>query len=97
MPPDLMERREHVAVSPAREFEMSSEQEKQQVLISELDALEALARSTIEHIRETLNGSERRQALDETNLLLARAIALRSYADRLRKGQHLHKFTACRR
>jgi len=63
---------------------MSSEQEKQQVLISELAALEALARSTIEHIRETRSGSERQQALDEANSLLARAIALRSYADRLR-------------
>lgn len=64
---------------------MSSEQEKQQVLISELNALEALARSTREHIRETLSGTEREHALDEANLLLARAISLRSYAERLRR------------
>jgi hypothetical protein len=62
---------------------MGSQQQKQQVLISELNALEALARSTIEHIRETLNGPEREQALDEANALHTRAVTLRTFADRL--------------
>jgi len=55
-----------------------------QVLVTELDALEASARSTIEHIRETLAGPERDQALKEASVLLARATALRAYAGRLR-------------
>ncbi len=64
---------------------MFSQQDARQVLITELDALEALARSTMEHIRQTLNGSEREQALKEASVLLARATALRAYADGLRQ------------
>jgi hypothetical protein len=58
-----------------------------QVLVTELDALEALARSTMEHIRETLVGAERDQALKEASMLLARATALRAYAGRLGQGR----------
>jgi hypothetical protein len=65
---------------------MPSEQEMQ-VLTAEFEALEASARSTIEHIREELTGCEREQALDEANLLLTRVIKLRSYADRLRSAK----------
>ena len=55
-----------------------------QALIGELDALEALARSTMEHIRETVNGAEREQALNEASALLVRATALRALAGRLK-------------
>jgi hypothetical protein len=51
--------------------------------MTELHALEALARSMIEHIHETLDGPERENALNEARVICARAIALRSYADRL--------------
>jgi len=61
-----------------------SQQDTRQVLISELDALEALARSTMDHLRQTLSGAERDKALSEASVLLARASALRVYADGLR-------------
>ena len=61
-----------------------SQQDTRQVLISELDALEALARSTMEHLRQTLSGPERDRALSEASALLARASALRVYADGLK-------------
>jgi hypothetical protein len=66
------------------EFDSLSEQDTRKVLITELDALEALARSTMEHLRETLSGAERDTALNEARALLARASALRVYADALR-------------
>jgi len=41
----------------------------------------------MEHIRETLVGPERDQALKEASMLLARATALRAYAGRLGQGR----------
>ena len=46
-----------------------SQQDTRQVLISELDALEALARSTMEHLRQTLSGPERDRALSEASAM----------------------------
>jgi len=49
--------------------------------------VEAFGALDMEHIRETLVGPERDQALKEASMLLARATALRAYAGRLGQGR----------